>query len=232
MSLQSSSQVRNSKPSTYAWIIVALLVPVALLNYLDRQMLAAMKFSLMTDIPDIGLEANWGKILALFKWVYAFLSPIGGYLADRYSRRHVIAGSLFVWSLVTWTTGHVTTYQQLLATRALMGISEAFYIPAALALIADFHTGPTRSRAVGLHQMGIYVGVIIGGFGGYVADHPGLGWRVAFDACGVAGIAYAVPLFLLLRNAAPPPSGRSERPTSPAGALRELLGSGSFILLV
>ena len=219
-------------PSRYAWLVVGLLVPVALLNYLDRQMLASMKFSVMHDIPDIGLEANWGTILALFKWVYAFLSPIGGYLADRYSRRHVIAGSLLVWSIVTWTTGHVTTYEQLLATRALMGISEAFYIPAALALIADFHTGGTRSRAVGLHQMGIYVGVIIGGFGGYVADHPGLGWRVAFDACGLAGVAYAVPLFLLLRN--PPRTAEAlNRPrTSPGGALRELLGNGSFILLV
>ena len=219
-------------PSRYAWFVVGLLVPVALLNYLDRQMLASMKFSVMHDIPDIGLEANWGTILALFKWVYAFLSPIGGYLADRYSRRHVIAGSLLVWSIVTWTTGHVTTYEQLLATRALMGISEAFYIPAALALIADFHTGGTRSRAVGLHQMGIYVGVIIGGFGGYVADHPGLGWRVAFDACGIAGVAYAVPLFFLLRN--PPHTAEAQnRPrTSPGGALRELLGNGSFILLV
>ena len=171
--------------SRYAWLVVALLVPVALLNYLDRQMLASMKFSVMRDIPDIGGEANWGAILALFKWVYAFLSPIGGYLADRYGRRHVIAGSLFVWSLVTWTTGHVTTYEQLLATRALMGVSEAFYIPAALALIADFHTGPTRSRAIGLHQMGIYLGVIIGGFGGYAADNPELGWRWAFSACGL-----------------------------------------------
>ena len=219
-------------PSRYAWFVVGLLVPVALLNYLDRQMLASMKFSVMHDIPDIGLEANWGTILALFKWVYALLSPIGGYLADRYSRRHVIAGSLLVWSIVTWTTGHVTTYEQLLATRALMGISEAFYIPAALALIADFHTGGTRSRAVGLHQMGIYVGVIIGGFGGYVADQPGLGWRVAFDACGIAGIAYAVPLFFLLRN--PPRTAEAQnRPrTSPGAALRELLGNGSFILLV
>ena len=75
----------GSSVSRHAWIVVALLVPVALLNYLDRQMLASMKFSVMRDIPDIALEANWGTILATFKWVYAGLSPIGGYLADRYS---------------------------------------------------------------------------------------------------------------------------------------------------
>src|SRR6187549_728285 len=100
----------NERPANYAWLVVVLLMPVALLNYLDRQMLAAMKFSLMHDIPDIGSEANWGKILALFKWTYAFLSPVGGYLADRYSKRHVIAGSLLVWSAVTWSTGQVTSY--------------------------------------------------------------------------------------------------------------------------
>jgi MFS transporter, Spinster family, sphingosine-1-phosphate transporter len=222
----------ETSPSRYAWFVVALLVPVALLNYLDRQMLASMKFSVMHDIPDIALEAHWGTILALFKWVYAFLSPVGGYLADRYSRRHVIGGSLLVWSVVTWMTGHVTSYEQLLATRALMGISEAFYIPAALALIADFHTGRTRSRAVGLHQMGIYVGVIIGGFGGYVADQPGLGWRIAFDACGIAGVVYALPLFLLLRNPPRAADGEHRPRTTPFGALRELLGTGSFILLV
>ena len=214
----------------YAWIVVALLVPVALLNYLDRQMLASMKFSVMRDLPDIALEAKWGAILALFKWVYAFLSPIGGYLADRYSRRHVIAGSLLVWSAVTWLTGHVGSYEQLMATRALMGISEAFYIPAALALIADFHTGHTRSRAVGLHQMGIYLGVIVGGFAGYAADHPQLGWRLAFEICGVAGILYAFPLFVLLRN--PPRLDAGAPRPSPAGAVRELLGNRSFILLV
>jgi MFS transporter, Spinster family, sphingosine-1-phosphate transporter len=218
--------------SRTAWLVVALLVPVALLNYLDRQMLAAMKFSVMKDIPDIALEENWGKILATFKWVYAVLSPVGGYLADRYSRRRVIAGSLFVWSAVTWVTGHVTTYDQLLTTRAVMGISEAFYMPAALALIADFHLGPTRSRAVGLHQMGIYAGVIVGGFSGYLADSPTLGWRTAFDACGVVGVLYSVPLFLFLRNPSRP-TGTADRPhTSPGGALRELLGNGSFILLV
>jgi len=226
-----SHTTSSHSPGRYAWLVVALLMPVALLNYLDRQMLASMKFSVMRDIPDIALEANWGTILALFKWVYAFLSPIGGYLADRYGRRHVIAASLFVWSLVTWTTGHVTTYEQLLVTRALMGISEAFYMPAALALLADFHTGNTRSRAVGLHQMGIYLGVIIGGFGGYAADSPQLGWRWAFSACGFIGVAYALPLFLALRNPPRPMDSRSSRP-SPLGALQELLGSRSFVLLV
>ncbi len=230
-----TSANRDATASRYAWVVVALLVPVALLNYLDRQLLASMKFSMMGDIPDIGLEANWGTILGLFKWVYAVMSPVGGYLADRYSRRHVIAGSLLVWSLVTWMTGQVTTFEGLLATRALMGISEAFYIPTALALIADYHRGPTRSRAVGLHQMGIYLGVIAGGFGGYVADSPAFGWRWAFAACGLTGVIYAVPLFLLLRNPAPSvtrPGPGSTPSGGPWRAVREMLGNGSFLLLV
>lgn len=218
--------VQKETPTRYAWIVVALLVPVALLNYLDRQMLAAMKFSLMTEIPDIGSEANWGKILALFKWTYAFLSPVGGYIADRFSRRHVIAASLMVWSAITWATGQVTSYDQLLLTRAVMGISEAFYIPAALALITDYHRGATRSRAVGMHQMGIYAGVIIGGFSGYAADHPDLGWRWMFEMCGLIGVLYAVPLFLFVRNA--PEIGKS----AGGGSVRELIGNPSFILLV
>jgi len=211
-----------------AWVVVALLWPVALLNYLDRQMLAAMKFSVMGDIPSIATDANWGRMLGQFKWVYAFLSPIGGYIADRFSRRYTICGSLFVWSAVTWATGHVTTYQGLLITRSLMGISEAFYIPAGLALIADFHTGATRSRAVGFHQMAIYAGVIAGGFSGYIADAPRLGWRFAFDAAGLVGILYSLPLVLLLRD----PAAKEERIASPSGSAKELLVNGSFILLV
>jgi MFS family permease len=215
-----------------AWLVVLLLCPVALLNYLDRQMLAAMKFSVMGDIPTIGTEANWGRMLGQFKWVYAFVSPLGGYLADRHSRRAVICASLFVWSAVTWATGHVTTYEGLLATRSLMGISEAFYIPAALALIADHHLGPTRSRAVGVHQMAIYAGVIVGGFSGYVADSEHLGWRWAFDAAGIAGMAYALPLLLLLRDAPPPPSASASPRPSVLDSARELLSNGSFRLLV
>jgi MFS transporter, Spinster family, sphingosine-1-phosphate transporter len=215
-----------------AWLVVLLLWPVALLNYLDRQMLAAMKFSVMEDIPTIVTEANWGRMLGQFKWVYAFLSPVGGYMADRFGRRPIICGSLFVWSAVTWATGHVTTYDGLLWTRSLMGISEAFYIPAALALIADYHSGPTRSRAIGAHQMAIYCGVIVGGFSGYVADSPALGWRWAFDACGVAGMAYALPLAFLLRDAPVRGAAAAGSRSSPLRSARELLANGSFVLLV
>lgn len=214
----------------YAWLVVALLVPVALLNYLDRQMLAAMKFSVMADVTDIGSEANWGKILALFKWTYAFLSPIGGYLADRYSKRHVIAFSLLAWSAITWATGQVSSFDQLLWTRAIMGVSEALYIPAALALLADYHPGSTRSRAIGFHQMGIYCGVILGGFSGYVADDASLGWRWMFAACGIAGMVYAAPLFWALRNAAVA-SGASATLTV-GSAIGNLGRNRNFILLV
>ncbi|MGA0092998.1 MAG: MFS transporter [Chthoniobacterales bacterium] len=220
----------NLSPGRYAWLVVALLFPVALLNYLDRQMIAAMKASVMGGVSGITLESQWGYMLGQFKWVYAFLSPVGGYVADRFSRRWTICGSLLAWSVVTWLTGHVTTYEGLLWTRTAMGLSEAFYIPAALALISDYHRGPTRSRATAIHQMGIYCGVILGGFAGYVADTPSLGWRWAFDFTGVAGILYAIPLFFLLRDP------RRETTGGAAGSgttrVRELLTNTSFILLV
>lgn len=220
-----------------AWLVVGLLVPVALLNYLDRQMLATMKGSMVAEIPSIANKADWGFILGCFKWTYAVLSPFGGYVADRFSRRWVITLSLFTWSAVTWWTGHVSSFHELVAARAIMGLSEAFYIPAALALITDYHPGYTRSRAVGLHQTGIYLGQILGGFAGYLADSPDHGWRWAFSTCGMIGVVYALPLLAALRDPV--------RATSPAsadgpevvrrdvrGVVRGLLGNRDFLLLV
>lgn len=229
----------TSRKLSTAWLVVMLLFPVALLNYLDRQMLASMKVSIMGDIPTIGSNQNWGYMLGQFKWVYAFLSPFAGYIADRFSRRLTICCSLFVWSAVTFWTGHVETYRELLMARSLMGFSEAFYVPAALALISEYHSGGTRSRAIGLHQMGMYFGQIAGGFGGYAAQSPDLGWRLAFNACGVFGMIYAVPLVLILRDAPrvalSPALDERLKPAgkpSPLKALGELLGNLSFILLV
>jgi MFS transporter, Spinster family, sphingosine-1-phosphate transporter len=215
----------------YAWIVVALLVPVALLNYLDRQMLATMKASMVGDIPSIADKADWGLILGSFKWTYALLGPVAGYIADRFSRRWVIGASLFLWSVVTWWTGHCTTFTELLTARAFMGISEAFYFPAALALITEYHLGPTRSRAIGVHHAGVYLGQILGGFAGYAADSPDHGWRWAFSTSGMLGALYAIPLLVLLRD---PVRFKDDdgAPRATTGVVRGLLGNRNFLLLV
>jgi MFS family permease len=210
-----------------AWMMVGLLVPVALLNYLDRQMVAAMQKSIMATVEGIETQAQWGHMLAWFKWTYALASPFAGFFADRFGRRHVIALSLLVWSADTWATAHVTTYDQLLLTRALMGLSEAFYIPAALALIADHHAGATRSQAVGWHQTGIYLGVMAGSFGGYVAEAPELGWRWAFSILGALGVVYSLPLWLLLRDIP-----RKKTVSPDFGSAVALLGDRNFRILL
>jgi MFS family permease len=215
----------------YAWVVVGLLFPVAVLNYLDRQMLGTMKASMVADIPSIANRADWGLVLGSFKWTYAILSPFAGYIADRLSRRWVITASLLVWSLVTWWTGHVGSLNELIAARAMMGISEAFYIPAALAMISEYHPSATRSRAVGVHQTAIYLGQMLGGFAGYAADSPDHGWSWAFTTCGMIGIVYAAPLLAMLRD-----SPRRETATEVAppagGVVRGLFTNRNFLLLV
>jgi MFS family permease len=198
------------KLSSYAWAVVALLWPVAMLNYLDRQMVSSIRASIRADIPSIANDQDFGTLMAVFMWVYAFLSPVGGFIADKFNRRWTVIGSLFVWSAVTWATGHAQTYSQMLTCRALMGISEAFYIPAALALIADFHTGGTRAKAIGIHQSGIYAGLALGGIGGYIAQTSS--WRNCFTWFGIAGVVYAVVLMFALRDA-----NRVSSPSPPSG---------------
>jgi len=219
-------------PAT-AWLIVALLVPVALLNYLDRQLVATMQKSIIGDVSGISSQEQWGHMLAWFKWTYAFASPFAGLVADRCSKSLIVCLSLFAWSAVTWATGHATTYEHLLATRAAMGLAEAFYIPTALALITEHHATATRSRAVGIHQIGIYLGVMLGSLGGFVADSPNLGWRWGFSSIGLVGVVYAVPLFLLLGRCSRDDVARGHVPReSPSGSAAALLGSGSFRLLL
>lgn len=179
-----------------AWLTVGLLWLVGFLNYLDRVMITTMRGSLVEAIPMT--DAQFGLLTSVFLWVYAALSPVGGFLADRFSRSQVIIGSLFVWSLVTWLTAHCTTFSELLATRALMGLSEACYIPAALALISDYHRTGTRSLAIGVHMTGILAGAALGGLGGWIAERQS--WDTAFTFFGLFGMAYAIVVALFLRD--------------------------------
>src|SRR5512133_824617 len=114
----------------YPWLVVILLWFVALLNYLDRQMLSTMKPSMMVDIAELTRAENFGRLMAIFLWIYAFMSPISGIIADRLNRKWMIVGSLIIWSGVTLAMGFARTFDQLYILRAVMGVSEAFYMPA------------------------------------------------------------------------------------------------------
>ncbi len=187
-----------TRSTKYPWMVVALLWVVALLNYMDRQMLSTMKPSMQADIPELQSAANFGYLMAIFLWIYGFMSPVSGIIADKINRKWLIVGSLFVWSAVTFAMGYATTFNQLYWLRAIMGVSEALYIPAGLSLIADYHSSKTRSLAVGIHMTGLYMGQALGGFGATIADN--FSWQQAFHSFGIIGIVYSVVLILFLRE--------------------------------
>jgi MFS family permease len=220
----------NSKWLTRAWLIVALLWFVGCLNYLDRIMITTMRGSLQAAIPMT--DAQFGLLTSVFLWVYGLLSPFAGFLADRAGRSRVIIASLFVWSLLMWLTGHAKTFDQLLLARALMGISEACYIPAALALIADYHRGPTRSLANGVHLTGIMVGSALSGVGGWLAEK--YSWNYGFSVFGIIGIGYSLFLVLLLHDVPQADESTSASPPENqvclGAAIISLFSRGSFII--
>lgn len=216
------------RPLPRAWLIVGLLWGVGCLNYLDRIMLATMRDSIKQAIP-MG-DDDFGALFTVFLVVYGVLSPLGGWCADRFSRSRVILLSLGVWSTVTLLTAYAQTYQQLLITRALMGISEACYIPAALALIADYHRGSTRSLATGIHMSGVYAGVALGGVGGWMADRHG--WSFGFFTFGCVGLVFSAVLATLLRDVPKAHQANDGRAhVHPAEILRALGGNGTFWII-
>lgn len=181
---------------SFPWVIVAVLWVVAFLNYLDRILITSMRDPIVNEF---GLtDAQFGLLTSVFLWSYGFLSPLGGYLADRYSRKKVIVFSVFIWSAVTLWTGFTSSYEEMIVARIFMGISEACYIPAALALITDYHKGRTRSLATGLHMSGLYAGLALGGIGGYIAEL--WGWRYGFQIFGAFGVLYSFLLLYVLKD--------------------------------
>jgi predicted MFS family arabinose efflux permease len=226
--------VKNVSLPFAAWLVVGLLCIVGCLNYLDRIMITTMRTSIIDAIPMS--DAQFGLLTSVFLWVYGLLSPFAGYLADRFSRSRVIIGSLFIWSAVTWLTAHASTYEELLATRALMGISEACYIPAALALISDYHKGHTRSLAIGIHMAGVMIGQSLGFLGGWIAEEHR--WNDAFTVFGGIGIVYSLVLFFLLRDAKSDSNtiASDEESKSTAisfsAAIKDLFSKKSFIALL
>jgi MFS family permease len=223
----------------YKWVVVALLFVCGFLNLEDRVVI----FSILPLIRrDLHLtDVQTGGLMTAFLWTYAAFSPFTGYFGDRISRRHVILWSVCAWSIVTVWAGAITSTGQLFATRFMLGFTESFYLPTALALLADWHGRRTRGRAVSTLIFGMNLGPILGGtFAGYVGEN--YGWRVVLYALGGIGIVHTFMLLLFLREA-PPGAAETDGPlsaepipvTQPKPAffevLRTLVSIPSFVCL-
>jgi sugar phosphate permease len=181
----------------YRWWVVFMLWFVCLFNYADRQAIFSVFPLLKTEM---GLsDMQLGFVGSAFMWVYAAALPLAGLIGDRVGRKTLILGGLIFWSLITVATALSTEYWHLLGFRALEGLGEAFYFPASMSLISDYHGRKTRSRAMAVHQSGVYAGTVVGGtFSGLMAEL--YGWRCGFYVFGVLGAVLGVVLLLLLRE--------------------------------
>ncbi len=229
--------MNNQEPikSTYPWLLVALLWVVAFLNYFDRILITSMRDPLVAEFTLT--DAQYGLLTSAFLWSYGILSPLGGFLADKYSRKRMIVFSTLIWSAVTLWTGFATSYTEMVFTRTFMGISEACYIPAALALITDYHRTRTRSLATGLHMSGLYAGLALGGIGGFIAEL--WGWRFGFQFFGLFGILYSIVLLFLLKDRkslpedSPADNGnRDNSKISITGSVRTLFRERAYLIIL
>ncbi len=213
---------------TAAWTAVALLWLAGGSNYLTRTMLTTMRGSVMHEIAMT--EAQFGLLTTGFLVFYALVSPFGGFMADRFTRRRVVLWSVFAWSSITWITAYVKSFELFLVLRCLLGLSQAFYIPAAVALIVDYHRDATRALATGIHLTGMIAGAVIGGVGGWLAEKHG--WRYAYETVGLPNLALGVLLYFLLRDAPREPQAKEAAGTPESlrfsDAVRCLIQPGAF----
>jgi MFS family permease len=193
-----------SGTSRYRWQVVAMLWGIAFFNYADRQAIFSV-FPLLQKSMDLS-NVQLGLLGSAFAWVYGLGAMFAGNIVDRVRRKTAILGGLYVWSAICMATAAVTGFRGLFAMRALEGLGEAFYFPASMSLLSDYHGPATRSRAIGVHQTSVYIGTIAGGFfAGLIGQH--YGWRWSFVVFGGGGILLGLVLSRYLRE---PKRGQSE----------------------
>lgn len=216
--------------SRYRWQVVGLLWWVCFLNYADRQAIFSVFPLLQRDFHLTNIQL--GVVGSSFMWMYALAGPMAGWLCDRWPRKRIIIAALIGWSAVTALNAYAGNYTWLVLLRALGGLGEAFYFPAALSLLGDFHPGATRSRAMSIHQSSVYIGTIAGGgVAAWVAQRHG--WQQSFLLFGWAGIILGIVLMLSLQEPerqAEPTKIKEERDL--LSGLGEIAHNGSALSLI
>lgn len=191
----------NVNSKSYKWEIIFLLWVAYFLNQADRQVFN-------TVLPHIqeflgATDATMGLISTCFNIFFACTVPFAGYFADRLSRSKIIIFSVALFSVATMFTGYASTVVLMILMRSIAtGVGEAIFGPTYPAIIAEYHDGSTRARAMSIHQTAYYIGVIASGFlAGLIADK--MGWQYSFLIFGAAGVLFTFVLLLRLRDKSP-----------------------------
>ncbi len=203
--------------------LVAFLWVTLALNYVDRQMVYSIFPVLKTDVGFS--DAQLGLIGSVFSWVYTLCMPIAGRLADIFRRDRMIVASLILWSGATLGCSLSSSVAAFLAWRAVMGITESLYYPAAVGTLGVAYPASARSRVLGIHQSAQFAGIVAGGwYGGWMADH--VSWRAGFAIAAGAGVLYS--LVLARRVPYVPLAPRTTASIRTRATLGEILGSRCY----
>jgi MFS family permease len=200
----------------YKWYVIGMLWLICLLNYADRISIFSLFPLLQSELHLTPVQL--GLLGSAFAWVYGLMAPVGGNVADAIRRKTAILGGLFVWSAIAVATSFTRGFRQLLFFMGAEGLGETFYYPASMSLISDYHGPDTRSRAMGLHQTGVYAGTVVGAFlAGLIGER--YGWRSCFAFFGTLGIGLGL---VLRRYIHEPRRGADGHVNSPSGRMAEL----------
>jgi MFS family permease len=198
--MQSSTleyQSRSDNTGIYKWLVVGMLWFVCFFNYADRQAIFSV-FPLLKSEMQLS-DVQLGIVGGSFMWVYAAAGPLAGMVGDRVRRKTLILGGLVFWSLITIATAWSTKYWHLVLFRSLEGFGEAFYFPAAMSIVSDYHGKATRSKAMAICQSSVYAGTIAGGtVAGFFGQYHG--WRSGFYLFGTLGVFLGIGLWAFLRE--------------------------------
>jgi len=194
----------------HAWVLLALLALFNVLNFVDRQLIAALAPLLIDELgltrADVGLLAGFAFVV-----IYTVAGMGMGLAADRWSRRLIIGVGLTLWSAMTAVSGAARSFAGLAVPRLFVGIGEAALAPAAMSLLADTFPARRLGMASSIYYTGLPIGTAVSLIAaGWAA--PRFGWRTCFYALGALGIA-ATALLALIREPA-----RATRNGTPAAA--------------
>ncbi|MBC2651308.1 MFS transporter [Novosphingobium flavum] len=204
------------------WYVLVVLALVYAMNIADRYVITTVMESIRIDLKlsDSGVALLTGVALALF---YVTIGIPVSALADRFSRRNIIAGALSLWSLLTVLTGLSATFTQMLLARIGVGIGESGGTPPSTSMLADTFRPAQRPAALTVYALGSCLGAWIGAdLAGQVADL--YGWRKAFIALGIPGIVLAVLILLTVREPRRGAMDQGARAVPPPLPLAQSLG--------